>query len=169
MQQRRDNFRQKTCILNAKLPVPFVFALECLSLTLWIKIKTVQSDLSSFPAWQLRWIYSHRQWLAVVFVKAALRQAAARAQLRKTVKHAKIWSESILQSFETKSTTCILVDKYVFLLIRALGSLESSFKPEGVCIALLHGQPICLLALQRSHFNEWRTAARGRAYTSYYI
>jgi len=90
----------------------------------------------------------------VVFVKAALRQATARAQLRKTVKYNKIRSDSPLQPFETKSTTSVLVDEYVFLLIKDTESLESSFKPEGVCIALLHGEPICLLAPQRSHFNE---------------
>lgn len=166
---RTGQFQTENIHFRFNLPIPFAFAPKCLSLTLCIKIKTVHSDLSSFPAWQSRWIYSHRQWLAVLFVKAALRQATARAQLRKTVKYTKIRPDSLLQSFETKSTTFVLVDKYVFLFIKAFVSLESSFKPEGVCIALLHGEPICLLAPQRSHFNEWRTAAQGRAYTSHYI
>lgn len=96
---RTGQFQTENICFWLKLPIPFAFALNCLSLTLCIKIKTVHSDLSSFPAWQLRWIYSHRQWLAVVFVKAALRQATARAQLRKTVKYTKIRPDSLLQSF----------------------------------------------------------------------
>lgn len=47
---RTGQFQTENIYFSFKLPIPFAFALKCLSLSLCIKIKTANSDLSSFPA-----------------------------------------------------------------------------------------------------------------------